>query len=399
MNALRKIASFLRRLWTSLLILMVLASVTAVKIYFASSSRRHTTETAAAQENAKKPGKPARAAPRKDQAPRTVTEEFGEKFANFVLPPEPPGKKDQDKGPPPIPEELRKQFINPPSPISLFPPRPMLAKAPPPIPPTYYLPSFRIIRCELIAGPQTGNIETPLIGIVLENQYNIDPDGVTQLVIPAGVEVHGTGKPSPIRDRIDGNGKWSFVWRTSNDSNGMELTVSALALNRDYDLAKKTYGDLEKSPGIVGRRFESSGDKAIEEALLDSVAAVTRSLKSYTAILNPLTSQVVNEQKPTIGNALLEGAGAGTDRLAQMIDDIRKEIDEKGYYIAILPGKEFYLYTKEPVDLRKARRPQPLAFNDRSALGGEDGAAAKTLLPAAAATEADRHNTNEKLAH
>src|SRR5665213_3532430 len=41
---------------------MVLASVTAVKIYFASSSRRHTTETAAAQENAKKPGKPARAA-------------------------------------------------------------------------------------------------------------------------------------------------------------------------------------------------------------------------------------------------------------------------------------------------------------------------------------------------
>ncbi|HWA09512.1 MAG TPA: hypothetical protein VG838_08695 [Opitutaceae bacterium] len=340
------------------------------------------------QETAKKSEKSTPVAPRKDQSPRTITEEFGEKFANFVLPPQPPAKKDQDKGPPPIPEELKKQFVNPATPISLFPPRPAPAKAPPPVPPTYYLPSFRIIHCELVAGPQTGNIETPLIGIVLENQFNIDPDGVARLVIPAGVEVHGNGKPSPIRDRIDGNGKWSFVWRTNDENNGMELTVSALALNRDYDQEKRIYGDLEKSPGIVGRRFESFSDKAIEEALLDSVAAVTRSLKSYTAVLNPLTSQVVNEQKPTIGNALLEGAGAGTDRLAQMIDDIRKEIDEKGYYIAILPGKEFYLYTKEPVDLRKARRPQPLAASEKSAPSQEGGGAAEALLPDTAGSRA-----------
>jgi hypothetical protein len=295
-----------------------------------------------------------------------------------------PMRKETEKGPPPIPEELRKQFINLPSPISLFPPRLIAAPAAPPPPPTFYLPSFRIIRCELVAGPQTGNIETPLIGVVLENQYNIDPDGVTRLVIPAGVEVHGTGKPSPIRDRIDGNGKWSFVWRTTGADNGMELTVGALALNRDYDQDKKTYGDLEKSPGIVGRRFESSGDKAIEEAILASVAAVTRNLKSYTAILNPLTSQIVNEQKPTIGNALLEGAGAGTDRIAQMIDDIRKEIDEKGYYIAILPGKEFYLYTKEPIDLRKARRPQSLPVGDKPTLAVNVPDAEKTLVPLAA---------------
>jgi hypothetical protein len=96
------------------------------------------------------------------------------------------------------------------------------------------------------------------------------------------------------------------------------------------------------------------------------VASITRSLKSYTQILNPLTSQVVTEQKPTVGNALLEGAGAGTDRVAQMFDDIRKEIDDKGYYVAVLPGKEFYLYTKEPIDLRKARKPLAFALSDKT---------------------------------
>ena len=120
---------------------------------------------------------------------------------------------------------------------------------------------------------------------------------------------------------------------------------------------KHAYGDTEKSPGIVGRRFESLGDQAIQEALLASVAAITRSVKSYTSILNPLTSQVVNEPKATIGNALLEGGAAGTDRIAQMVDDIRKQVDEKGYYVAVLPGKEFYLYRKEPIDLRYIRRP------------------------------------------
>src|ERR1017187_5119365 len=115
MNALRQLASFLRRLWTSMLILVFLASVTAVKLYYASTSRRRATDTVAVQKTAKKSEKPGRVAPRKDQAPRTVTEEFGEKFASFVLPPAPYAKKDQDKGPPPIPEELRKQFVNPPS--------------------------------------------------------------------------------------------------------------------------------------------------------------------------------------------------------------------------------------------------------------------------------------------
>lgn len=354
MSFLGKITAPFRRLWIAALLVVALGSITALRIYHASSVRR---QAAAAQAN------PPQANPRaaakdaaKSDVPEPVTMQFGEQYAKFALPAETP-KKDEAKRPPPIPEEIKKQLVNELTAISLFPPIAAPVKLPPAAPPTYYLPSFRLIRCELIGGPETGGIETPLIGIVLDNQYNIDADGVSRLVIPAGVEVHGTGKSSPSRDRIDGNGQWTLVWRTNDPSNGMELSVNALALNRDYDEAKHVYGDTEKSPGIAGRRFGSLGDQAIQEALLSAVAAITRSAQSETSILNPLTSQVVNEPRASIGNALLQGGAAGADRIADMIDGIRKQVNEKGYYVAVMPGTEFYLYTKEPIDLRKARHP------------------------------------------
>jgi hypothetical protein len=354
MSFLGKITGPFRRLWLPAVLLTVLGCLTAVRIYFASSTRRQADDPAVRQAaQAKNVPKPAVG---KEPAPQPTTMNFGETVSNFVLPPD-TSKKNEAPRPPPIPDEIKRRFVNSPTPISLFPYHPAPAKTPPPVPPTYYLPSFRLIRCELIGGPETGNIETPLIGIVLENQYNIDPDGVTRLVVPAGVEVHGVGRPAPSRDRIDGNGKWTLVWRSKDRNNAMELTVSALALNRDYDEAKRVYGDTEKSPGIAGRRFESLGDMAIQEALLASISAVTRSVQSQASILDPLTSQIVSTPKPSLGNALLQGGAAGTDRIAQMVDDIRKKIDEKGYYVAVFPGKEFYLYTKEPIDLRQARRP------------------------------------------
>jgi hypothetical protein len=349
-----KITAPLRSLWLPAVLLIALGTLTAVRLYFASSTRRQTEDPATKQEPKSK-SLAALGAP-KESAPQPAIQQFGETFSNFVLPPATP-KKNEVPRPPPIPDDIKRRLINTPDPISLFPYHPEPAKAAPPQAPTYYLPSFRLIRCELIGGPETGNIETPLIGIVLENQYNLDTDGVTRIVVPAGVEVHGIGKPAPSRDRIDGNGKWTLVWRSNDRNNGLELTVNALALNRDYDEAKHVYGDKEKSPGIAGRRFDSLGDRAIQDALLASVSAVTRSVQSYTSLLNPLTSQIVSEPKPSIGNAVLQGGAAGTDRIAQMVDDIRKQIDEEGYYVAVLPGKEFYLYTKEPIDLRRANRP------------------------------------------
>ena len=181
---------------------------------------------------------------------KTVTQGYNRPIDHFTAPPPPPAGG-SSSGPPPLSESVRKTLVGEPGPISLFP----NAAAPPPappaaLPPTRYLPSFRLIRCMLITAPQTGEIETPLIGVVLENQYNIDADGRSQLVIPAGI-----------------------------------------------------------------------------------------------------------------------------DRVTKMLDDIRTQIEQKGYYVAVLPGKEFYLYNKVPIDLRLARRPGPLS-------AGSTPTSAAALLPA-----------------
>ena len=196
MSLLGAIFSPFKKLWVSMALVIVLAGLTVVKTYHASNKRREAEAALPPPVPSPVPvGTAARGA-----TARTVTAEFGQKFASFVMPAG--AAKPEDAGPPPIPDDVKKLFVNPPTPISLFPPTPGRPKPPPAVRPTYYLPSFRVIRCELIAGPATGNIETPLIGVVVENQYAIDPGGVTRLVIPAGVEVHGVGKPSPIRDRI-----------------------------------------------------------------------------------------------------------------------------------------------------------------------------------------------------
>ena len=306
---------------------------------------------------------------------KTVTQGYNRPIDHFTAPPPPPAGG-SSSGPPPLSESVRKTLVGEPGPISLFP----NAAAPPPappaaLPPTRYLPSFRLIRCMLITAPQTGEIETPLIGVVLENQYNIDADGRSQLVIPAGIEVHAIGRPTPVRDRIDGDSDWTFVWRTADPDNATELRVPALALNRDFDATHGSYGDQEKSPGILGRRFESFSETVIKEALLDAAAATIRSLKSTTTQTNSLTNTTSYVPKPGLHNAALEGAAAGTDRVTKMLDDIRTQIEQKGYYVAVLPGKEFYLYNKVPIDLRLARRPGPLS-------AGSTPTSAAALLPA-----------------
>ena len=258
-----------RSWWVRVLVLVALLLGIAGRVVWSSQVRRNRPPPVAARHAT--PARPDQPAP-----PRTVTQGYTRGIQSFAAPPAPaaPGPA---SGPPPLPDSVKKTLVSDPGPISLFPNLAAPPPAPPAaLPPARYLPSFRLIRCMLITAPQTGEIETPLIGIVLDNQYNIDTEGRSHLVIPAGVEVHTLGRPVPVRDRIDGDGDWTLVWRTTDADNAMELSVPALALNRDFDDARRLYGDQEKSPGILGRRFESFSETVIKEALLDAAAATAK---------------------------------------------------------------------------------------------------------------------------
>ena len=121
MSVLGKITRPFRTLWVPVILLIGLGCVTAVRIYFASGSRRKADDPVAKQQALIKEAPKAQAG--KSQVPEPVTANFGETFSNFVLPPELP-KKEEAKRPIPIPEDIRKLFVNPPTAISLFPVRP-----------------------------------------------------------------------------------------------------------------------------------------------------------------------------------------------------------------------------------------------------------------------------------
>ena len=65
----------------------------------------------------------------------------------------------------------------------------------------------RLLRCELVNTVDSTNIDTPIIGLVIEDAWN---DG--RLIIPAGTEVHGVAQNllSANASAPTGNGSWSF---------------------------------------------------------------------------------------------------------------------------------------------------------------------------------------------
>jgi hypothetical protein len=56
----------------------------------------------------------------------------------------------------------------------------------------WFLPYGRLLRCELVNTVDSTNIETPIIGLVIEDAWNGG-----RVIIPAGTEVHSLAQKSP----------------------------------------------------------------------------------------------------------------------------------------------------------------------------------------------------------
>lgn len=348
-----------RNLFVTLGIFLALVGFTVWKIIAVNHERRARVDPPVAEKKVAPPapGRSAQSEPDSgavsSDTKRDHITQSGSPLVRLVLPDEPEPTKTE----PVIPKRIREQMLTPPAPISIGSYKPTKKTAPLPSAPVYYLPTGRRIPCMLVNALETGSTEIPIIGIVLEDQYNIDKDGVSRLVIPAGVEIHGTGSQSPMRDRVIGTGKWTFVWRTRDRHNAQEISVQALALNRDFDKRTGIYGASDGSPGLLGEKLQVDDEAQVKSLALRFLAATTRALQSQRETLNPLTNSIVATPKATIGNALAEGAAATMQGVGDQVDKMRETIMRDGFYVAVLPGKEFYLYTKEPFDLSKATGP------------------------------------------
>jgi hypothetical protein len=223
-------------------------------------------------------------------------------------------------------------------------------KPPPPIPQTifatkeqsvgdYILPYGRLLRCELVNTVDSTNIDTPIIGLVIEDAWS---DG--RVIIPAGTEVHGVAQKSPVRERIGSEREWFLIFQ-----DGRELPISGTVL----DYAPKNPDSWAESDGSAGLRgFIVKSDKYAEaKAILASmISAGARAFPETTTLISPLggATQLNNGG---IESAFSAGLQAGGQLYSQRL---LEQLDKDPFYVRVPAGTTFYLYVTQTVDLGKA---------------------------------------------
>jgi hypothetical protein len=236
-------------------------------------------------------------------------------------PPAPPAPIPKPPAPPTLP------------PISLY-------AAPPeetePTPPLRYAPFGRLIPCVLIITVDSAHITTPIIGLVTEDVWHAG-----QLIVPAGVEVHGQAQLDRARERIASQGRWTLVW-----GDGQELTVSGLALDQEKAPVGESWDLRDGSAGLRGDLLRSDNLSELKLFASQALSAASDSLQDRQPTLLGM------QLGPTAKNAALRGAGAVLDLYAQRIAE---SLARDGIYVRVPAGKRFYLYVTETIDLAQAR--------------------------------------------
>jgi hypothetical protein len=214
-----------------------------------------------------------------------------------------------------------------------------------PAPPETFMPFGTLLKCKLVNTVDSANLETPVIAVLLEDVWQ---NG--KKVIPANTLVHGTARAGRLRDRVNANGTWRFVWQ-----DGRELAFSGVALDREYEHDIDGYGITDGSGGIKGRLMATDDLqelKMLASAALSGFARGTQD-RTQTALGTTITGSV--------SNGVREGVGDVFDLYAQRT---LKDIEENGYFVRVAAGKEFYVYVLESIDPQEAsvagvKRPPP----------------------------------------
>ncbi len=212
---------------------------------------------------------------------------------------------------------------------------------------TNYAPFGRLVPCELTITVESNSINTPIIGLVTEDVFHAG-----KLIIPAGAEVHGRASQGRIRDRIASSGTWNFVWRTQDHSNGTELTLQGIALDRELDFNSGQWGIRDGSAGLKGYLIKSDSWNEIRLFASTFLAAAAQGIKDYDRYISD-TGSSVHIARNTAGNAALDGTTAILEEYARQI---RAAIERDGYYIRVPTGKQFYVYVTQTIDSREGMR-------------------------------------------
>jgi hypothetical protein len=213
-------------------------------------------------------------------------------------------------------------------------------------------PSWRLVRCILVGGLDSSNITTPIHGQVEENlMWN------GKVIIPRCSEVHGTAQIDKARERIAGEGAFTFILRNPEGNGWLdgELVVKGLALDREYGKEFNTWAIMDETAGIRGTVIPV--DKLADLKLLTAtmISGGSAALESTsTSFFGGQTATTNGRGAGGVAGVVINPVTQGVQAvLNQYAQRIMNAIERDGFFIRVPPSKQFYVKIAEPIYLSK----------------------------------------------
>jgi hypothetical protein len=209
-----------------------------------------------------------------------------------------------------------------------------------------YAPYGRLVPCELVITVDSSRIETPIVGRVIEDLWH---DG--QLIIPAGAEVHGKAQVDRSRERIASQAQWVIAWRTQDESNGLELPLSGLALAHLPDQQTRTWEIADGSAGLPGTVIKTDNLAELKVFAATFIAGLGQALSGQEV------TSTFGSQSTTFDGSVRGAIANGVSQTANLYaQQMLQTIQRDGFFVRVPAGSTFYLYVTQTIDLAKARR-------------------------------------------
>lgn len=230
-----------------------------------------------------------------------------------------------------------------------------------------FAPFGRPIKCKLINTIDSLSPDNAVIaGMVMQDlEFN------GHVIIPATTEVYGyiVGKPkldSKGVGRMFDSGHWILVLpKQPGGKNGRELDLKGRVLDRreiawNADGTPTAWALDDAAPGLIGYTISTLDNEEIKQfaaAFMSSAAQAAANISQTQRPAAGLAGALgAMEIAPTAKNAGIGALGEGTSAAFKAITDrISEEIKDRGYYVRVNAGKEFYLFVEQTLDPEQAK--------------------------------------------